>query len=118
MAHHDNFRVTDAKIAALVERIVAAVDPEEIIVFGSRARGDHRAGSDLDLAVIVELDSPELRKKMYSATRGDMPVDLLVFGRDEFDRFRPWINSVERQIDREGVRRYVRSRQSSHSTAA
>jgi hypothetical protein len=65
MAGMDDFRVTEAKIAALVERILAAADPEEIIVFGSRARGDRRAGSDLDLAVIVELDSPELWEKIF-----------------------------------------------------
>jgi predicted nucleotidyltransferase len=118
MAGMDDFRVTEAKIAALVGRIVAAVDPQEVIVFGSQARGDARAGSDLDIAVIADRDSPELREKMYSVTRGDMAVDLLVFGREEFDRFRPWINTVERQIDREGVRQYVRSRQSNHPAAA
>ncbi len=115
----EDFLVTDAKIAALVERIVSAIDPQEVIMFGSRARGDHRKESDLDLAVILEDDSPETRKKVQEAAAGRlMSVDLLLINRERFDKFRPWINTVERQIDREGVRLYVRGRQSTHTAAA
>lgn len=43
---------------ALVERITRTIverfDPERIILFGSRARGDAGADSDLDLVVVME----------------------------------------------------------------
>ncbi len=39
-----------------------------------------------------------------------MPVDLLPVAKERYDRFRPWINTVHRQIDREGVRLYERGR--------
>ena len=40
-------------IEALVGRIVAAVHPLRIIVFGSAARGDMNADSDIDVMVVM-----------------------------------------------------------------
>lgn len=40
-------------IEELVRRIVAAVQPKRIILFGSAARGQMRKDSDLDLLVVV-----------------------------------------------------------------
>lgn len=100
--------VTAEKVEELVRRIVERIDPLEVIAFGSRARGDHRVDSDLDLAVIVE-DEQEARAKLEHVRDGIwMEVDRLVIGKERYDRFRPWINTVEQQIDREGVRLYVR----------
>ncbi|HZL53473.1 MAG TPA: nucleotidyltransferase domain-containing protein [Terracidiphilus sp.] len=106
--------VTEQKVAEAVRRLIAAVDPLEIIAFGSRARGEHRPDSDLDLAVI--LDVPE--SEALDAVPGDlfkglqMPVDLLPIAKERYDRFRPWLNSVHQKIDREGVRLYERGKQS------
>ena len=47
-------RVTPEVIAVVKQRIVDAVDPQRIIVFGSQARGDATDGSDLDLLVIQD----------------------------------------------------------------
>lgn len=44
-------RVSD--LARIVERLIAALRPERIDVFGSQARGDARVDSDVDLLVIV-----------------------------------------------------------------
>ena len=40
-------------IDELVRRIVAAVQPRRIRLFGSAARGEFRRGSDIDLLVIM-----------------------------------------------------------------
>lgn len=40
-------------LAAIVERIVRNFDPERIILFGSRARGDADPESDFDLLVVM-----------------------------------------------------------------
>ena len=46
------------KLDKAVDRIVQAMQPEAIYLFGSRARGEGHADSDYDLLVIVPDDSP------------------------------------------------------------
>jgi uncharacterized protein len=41
---------------ALVARLVAALDPQMIWLFGSRARGDARPDSDFDLLVVAKAE--------------------------------------------------------------
>jgi len=110
--------VTAEKIELLVSRIVAAVDPLEVIAFGSRARGEHREDSDLDLAVIVE-GTDENHVSLPPGMRDGLflSVDILTIPKERYDKFRPWINTVHRQIDREGVRLYERGKQSADSSA-
>jgi predicted nucleotidyltransferase len=44
--------VTEEVLSAMVQAIVREVDPERICLFGSRARGDARADSDMDLLIV------------------------------------------------------------------
>ena len=44
--------VTDNLIGQMVQAIVDEVDPEQVILFGSRGRGDERQDSDVDLVVV------------------------------------------------------------------
>jgi predicted nucleotidyltransferase len=41
-------------LADLVRAIVASLDPERILLFGSFARGDQNRASDIDLVVVEE----------------------------------------------------------------
>jgi predicted nucleotidyltransferase len=105
-----DWAVTEDRVAEMLRRIVAMADPLQIIAFGSRARGDHRPDSDLDIAVI--LDAPEdevLNLLPYTVLRGiDMSVDMVVVSKSKYDLHRPWINSVYNYIDREGIVLYDR----------
>ncbi|MGI8663819.1 MAG: nucleotidyltransferase domain-containing protein [Acidimicrobiales bacterium] len=73
----------------VVGDIVRAVDPTRIIVFGSVARGDDHAESDLDLLVVLDHLEPTQRRAMMrtirAAIEAPVPVDLLVTDVDEFD---------------------------------
>lgn len=107
------FWITADELERYVQDIVQAAHPLQVIAFGSRARGEHRPTSDLDIAVIV--DGSEEQEKYWLwglKERLSLPVDLLAISKQRYDRFRPWINTIERQIDREGVRLYERGRQS------
>jgi predicted nucleotidyltransferase len=105
--------VTIEKVQELVQRIVGAVDPLQVIAFGSRARGTHVSDSDLDIAVIVDGTEADHASLPGGLTAGLLlDVDLLTISKERFDKFRPWINTVHRQIDREGVRLYERGRRS------
>lgn len=82
------------KIAELLdqitERLVAALKPEQIILFGSYAYGEPTENSDLDLLVVVsESNEPRYRRarQAYAALRGiSMPTDVIVLTRDEVQK--------------------------------
>jgi len=40
-------------MAAMIEIIVHVCDPSSVLLFGSRARGNHKPWSDIDLLVIM-----------------------------------------------------------------
>jgi len=46
----------ERELAALVPRIVATLQPRQVILFGSAARGRAGEMSDMDLCVIAETD--------------------------------------------------------------
>ena len=49
-----NYADEQAALDAVVARLVEALDPQAIWLFGSRARGDHRPDSDFDLLVVAK----------------------------------------------------------------
>jgi predicted nucleotidyltransferase len=63
----------------LVERLVAAANPERIILFGSRARGDHRPDSDFDVLVVMRQDIAEPWQMARKLRRA---VGLIGYGKD------------------------------------
>ncbi len=76
-------------IRAVVERIVAASYPSKIILFGSYARGDADADSDLDLMVVESevLDKGQEMLKLYRTVGYiGVGVDLLVYSEKEIER--------------------------------
>ena len=72
----------DGTLEEAVARIVAAGDPLQVILFGSRARGDAHSDSDYDFLVIEESAPPCYRRaaKYRRALSGLLPAkDILVW---------------------------------------
>jgi predicted nucleotidyltransferase len=70
----------------IVRRIIDIAHPERIILFGSRARGDARPESDVDLLVVVDSAEPRHRRSapLYGALSDILaPMDILVYSPDE-----------------------------------
>lgn len=83
-------RVTEALLQEMVQRIVQAVDPERIILFGSYASGHPHAESDLDLLVIMPSDRPRWQRPLpiYNALRGlIIPKDVVVYTPEEVEEW-------------------------------
>lgn len=82
--------VTQRVINEVVRRIVQAVDPDKIILFGSRAYGRPSRYSDLDILVIMPSDKPRWKRSIpiYSALRGLIfPIDVIVYTPDEVEEW-------------------------------
>jgi len=90
----------------IVRRLVEALKPEQIILFGSYAYGEPNKDSDVDLLIIVS-DSDESRYRRscqaYRALRGIMiPTDLLVLTRAEVEYKVNVLSSLISQAVRQG----------------
>lgn len=103
---------TDEKflLQQMVDTIVREVSPEAIILFGSRARGDARADSDVDLLIVeTEPFSPQRSRRkeaarLYIALKGFLNIskDILLYSRDEFEQWKNSTNHVIGRAIREG----------------
>jgi uncharacterized protein len=61
----------------IVQRIRSVANPQKIVLFGSRARNEHRPDSDIDLLVIEESALPRHRRAVpLCAVLADMPIDV------------------------------------------
>ena len=92
--------IDQERLDEAVRRIRAAVDAEEIRLFGSHAYGQPHRGSDIDLLVIVpatDRSSYELDVAAYRSLRGlKLPIELKVVTRETFDERATWLSSIER----------------------
>ena len=70
-------RVGPETFSEIVRRIRSVADPRKIVLFGSRARGNHRPDSDIDLLVIEDSPLPRHRRaiRLYAAL-ADLPLDV------------------------------------------
>lgn len=83
-------RVTPALLREVVQRIVQAVDPDKIVLFGSYAYGHPHRDSDLDILVIMPSDKPRWQRAipLYEALRGLLlPKDLVVYTPEEVEEW-------------------------------
>ncbi|MBM3476321.1 MAG: nucleotidyltransferase domain-containing protein [Armatimonadetes bacterium] len=108
--------VTEEVIQEIVRRFLAVADPRQIVLFGSWARGDARADSDVDMLVVedgpfnAENSRRDVAVKLDRALRGlRVPVDILVFTPDEVEKWRRSINHVVFDALQEGRLLYDRS---------
>ena len=90
----------------ITRRIVEAVHPVKIVLFGSYAWGQPTVDSDLDLFVVVHSsDQPAYRRArgIYRSLRGiGVPVDVVVQTNDEMERSRKVVTSLARKVMEEG----------------
>ncbi len=102
--------VTEEKVREIVRLAVAAYDPVRVIAFGSWARGESGPESDLDLAIIVDDDAPQERRRgsWLSHPGVDISLDVIVATRSAHQRFAFALDSVHYDIAKEGLVLYDR----------
>ncbi|MHB8290102.1 MAG: nucleotidyltransferase domain-containing protein [Acidimicrobiales bacterium] len=96
----------------VVSAIVYAVNPVEIILFGSVARGDDGPDSDVDLLVVLDSAAPATKLERAVTARASaespVPVDLFVTDMTELAE-RGDLPGLLRVAIREGRRVYARA---------
>ena len=99
----------DAYALAVARAAQQAAGTGTVILFGSRARGDHRPNSDIDLLLITD-DGKAARGRAYSAVRAylrddaaRLNFDLVSMTRETFDYCRRARNHVAAQALRDGI---------------
>ena len=107
MAH----KISEEPLHSIVDRIATAVQPQKIILFGSRARGEGSPRSDVDLLIIKESTLP--RPKRYAEVRRlfwglGIPMDILVYTPEEFARYQSVPGSFTHTVAHEGKVLYER----------
>lgn len=107
----------DALIRAMARALVDEADPEQVILFGSRARGESGPDSDVDLIVVEREPFGTRRSRRAEMHRLDnalrpfpVPSDVLVYSLDEVEYWGDSINHVLARALREGVVLYERPR--------
>jgi predicted nucleotidyltransferase len=101
-----------AQIPEITRRIIETSHPEKIILFGSYARGNFSADSDLDLLIIVP-GIKRLRResiRVRRALRGLLaPVDIVMATPEQIKRLGNTNGLVYQSALREGRVLYERS---------
>ncbi len=102
----------DPKAVAVARAVYDAARPESVVLFGSRARGDYSADSDIDLMVIysgqvsadtrrrARLAAMETTLRMYG---NHLDADLVWMPSDRYAQCRTGVNHVAAQAARDGV---------------
>ena len=102
-------------VRRMTEVIVREIHPAQIILFGSRARGDASPDSDVDLLIVQDepfsLARPreQVRRRLCERLAGfGVAKDLLLFSRDTVEAWRHTTNHVIARALREGRILYER----------
>jgi predicted nucleotidyltransferase len=97
-----------ADLDTIVGEINSLIPDSQIFLFGSYATGRQRLDSDLDLCVIAKDYTQRPIEMMHIirdaiADKTKLPIDLLVFKTDEFEKNALLRPTIEYAIANEGV---------------
>ena len=101
------------EIDEMVRRITERFDPDQIILFGSHARGTARPDSDVDLLVVMPVAGSKRETQIaIRCALHDIHVakDIIVATPDEVERRRNIVGTIIRPALREGKVLYARGR--------
>ena len=111
---NSNYKISESEmrhIRAMTYKIVTALNPLAVYLFGSFARGDYNADSDYDFCIVVANDAGEnialsVKARLSIIDIQNRPVDIIVRNRDYFARMQQVKNTVDYEVKKYGVRLY------------
>lgn len=107
----DGIMTVQDQLRLIPQRIAERVSAKKIYLFGSRAYGCPDEESDIDLCVVADLHGKqkievmrEVRKAIASFVT--YPVDIIVYGEQEFRARAAFEHTMEHKIVEKGVLLY------------
>ena len=97
--------VSDEQLASLVRDLRERYKPQRVILFGSYARGQAHAGSDLNLCLVVAEAGDWLERQAEFLRRFDLPglaIRPVIYTSQELERLRAEGHPFVREILEEG----------------
>ncbi|MDI7248349.1 MAG: nucleotidyltransferase domain-containing protein [Bacillota bacterium] len=110
--------VTPHLLSEATRRIRSVANARLIVLFGSRARGDHRPDSDLDILVVAESDLPRWKRAapIRRALAGLFPAkDIIVYTPEEVAEWQNVPNAFITTILKEGRILYREGQERPHA---
>jgi uncharacterized protein len=94
-------------IDKIIPMIVSLASPDQIILFGSYARGDYTDKSDIDLLIIKKdlKNGREINNILYRAffeNKIDVPIDLISVDYNRYNELNNTIGYIYKTIKEEG----------------
>ena len=95
-------RLDADRLAAAVDAVAERYDPDQIILFGSAARGEMTEGSDIDLLVINDHGHPEAVRRERMRVNGDR-IDVVQMRREDLERQRRTAATIQEAALSQGI---------------
>jgi uncharacterized protein len=102
---------TETTIDRMVKRIVRKFQPEQVILFGSHARGEAGPDSDVDLLVVMDFEGSAFEMALeirLAIPDRSVSVDVIVTRPVDFAWRKEVIGTIEWPAAREGKVLYAR----------
>lgn len=94
-------------------RLIKTYNPEAIYLFGSHAWGTPNDDSDLDLLIVVERSEEKTYERSRPGQRAlfglGISKDLIVFTKEEFEKYTNDVTTLCYKISRDGELIYAKS---------
>ena len=99
----------EAELTRIVERLVSD-GAERVVLYGSYARGDFHADSDVDLLIVKETDERFIDRiaSALAITGAKIPVEPVVYTHAELDQMRARHSGLLSDVERDGKVLYER----------
>lgn len=97
----------EAALGVAIERLRDFAPVEKVILFGSRARGDHHENSDWDICVLLDDDIPSgiyTPRRMWEAVRDlGLPMQIAPMRMSVFEAKRRDVNALAHDVSEDGI---------------
>jgi uncharacterized protein len=94
----------DKEIQNIKNQIINKYHPEDIIIFGSCAKGRVSKGSDIDLCVIMETnDKRQAVRNILVEIEYDIDFDVVIYTPNEWKKYKEDKSTFANIINRTGV---------------